>query len=97
MTVLMDFQDRAVRLTEERQQYIAGNEDADRWKKAIGGTLRKPTKVTEAFHHPKMRMFYRIYSKSVDDHNFYVVVKVRGYDMLVVTAFFGKKKLWGTP
>ncbi len=95
MTVLMDFQDRAVRLTEERQNHIAQADDPELWREAIRDTLCRPDKVEETFHHPELRLFYRIYTRTaVGQQNFHVVVKVRGYDMLVVTAFFGKDISW---
>ena len=96
MTVLMDFQDRAVRLTEDRHLHIAQADDPDLWEKAISDTLSRPDDVIETFHHPDLRLFYRIYSReAARGENFYVVVKVRGYDMLIVTAFFGKELSWG--
>ncbi len=96
MTVLMDFQDRAVRLTEERQNHIAQADDPDLWEKAISDTLGKPDEVIETFHHPELRLFYRVYSRAAAGRqNFYVIVKVRGFDMLIVTAFFGKDLSWG--
>lgn len=96
MHVLMDFQDRAIRLTEERQKHIAEFTESVANLAAIRETLRQPDVMTEAFHHPELRLFYRIYSRhSREERHFHVVVKVRGYDMLVVTAFFGKDINWG--
>ena len=96
MTVLMDFQDRAIRLTEERQQHIAQRDDPDEWLSAIKDTLREPDETEEAFHHPELRLYYRIYTRNLgDDLKFHVVVKVRGYDMLIVTALFGRGLNWG--
>jgi hypothetical protein len=95
MHVLMDFQDRAIRLTEERQKHIADFTEPAANLASIRETLRQPDVMTEAFHHPELRLYYRIYSRrSPDERNFHVVVKVRGYDMLVVTAFFGKQLQW---
>lgn len=96
MHVLMDFQDRAIRLTDERQKHIVEFTEPAADLSAIRSTLRQPDVMTEAFHHPELRLFYRIYSRRYpDERNFHVVVKVRGYDMLVVTAFFGKEVNWG--
>ena len=96
MTVLMDFQDRAVRLTSERQEHIAQLDDPDQWKREIEETLRQPDSMSEDFHHPRLRMYYRIYLREVDaERQFYVLVRVRGYDMLVVSAFFGRGFNWG--
>ena len=96
MTVLMDFQDRAIRLTEERHLHIAQADDPDLWERAISDTLSYPDDVIETFHHPDLRLFYRIYSReAARGEKFHVVVKVRGYDMLIVTAFFGKELSWG--
>jgi hypothetical protein len=96
MHVLMDFQDRAIRLTDERRRHIAECTEPTADLAAIRDTLARPEVMTEAFHHPELRLFYRIYSRrSPDERMFHVVVKVRGYDMLVVTAFFGKEMSWG--
>ena len=96
MHVLMDFQDRAIRLTDERRKHISQFTEATADLAAIRETLRQPEVMTEAFHHPELRLFYRIYSRrSSDERKFHVVVKVRGYDMLVVTAFFGTDLSWG--
>jgi len=98
MIVMMDFHGRSVRFTEERRRHIAEFGDRGESARAIGKTLLKPDVMTEAFHHPKLRLFYRIYSRRMPDkRNFHVVVKVRGYDMLVVTAFFGRGLKWGEP
>ncbi|RJP76854.1 MAG: hypothetical protein C4524_09470 [Candidatus Zixiibacteriota bacterium] len=96
MQVLMDFQDRAIRLTDERRRHIAGPADPRGVVQAIRDTLQHPDEMQEAFRHPQMRLFYRLYSHRMeDDRVFYVVVKVRGYDMLVVTAFYGRNFSWG--
>ena len=96
MTVLMDFQDRAIRLTKERQGHIASFEDPEQWTREIVETLRFPYSTSEAFQHPTQRLFYRIYSRYADgDRRFYVLVRVQGYDMLVVNAFFGNGLTWG--
>lgn len=96
MTVLMDFRDRAVRLTEERRRYIVQADNPDQWLGAIRDTLLEPDETAEAFHHPELRLYYRLYSRRIEkDLKFHVVVKVRGYDMLVVTAFFGRGITWG--
>jgi hypothetical protein len=92
----MDFQDRAIRLTDERQKHISEFTEPTAKVSLIQDTLSRPDVMTEAFHHPKLRLFYRIYSRrSHDERNFHVIVKVRGYDMLVVTAFFGNEISWG--
>jgi hypothetical protein len=91
MTVLLDFQDHAIRLTDERKRHIADFADPDVGLEVIRDTLARPDLMTEAFHHPELRLYYRIYTRrSQSGRNFHVVVKVRGYDMLVVTAFYSK-------
>lgn len=96
MIVLNDFRGRVVRFTEERQKHLAefGCEGSN--LQLIKQALANPDVMTEAFHHPRLRLFYRIYTRRIEHRNFHVVVKVRGYDMLVVTAFFGKGLAWGT-
>lgn len=96
MMVLNDFQERAIRLTDERRRHIREYTDPGIDVSAIRETLRRPDIMTEAFHHPELRLYYRIYSRrSNPDRSFHVVVKVRGYDMLVVTAFYGTSLFWG--
>jgi hypothetical protein len=95
MIVMMDFQDRAIRLTDERQRHITEYSDPALNVTSIREALRQPDVMTEAFHHPEIRLFYRIYTRRTTERNFHVVVKVRGYDMLVVTAFYGKGLSWG--
>ncbi len=96
MVVLMDFQDRAIRLTKERQKHITEFMEPAANLGTIRDTLLKPDVMTEAFHHPELRLFYRIYTRRLGEQsNFHVVVKVRGYDMLLVTAFHGKGFQWG--
>ena len=91
MTVLLDFQDHAVRLSDEHREHIADFADPDVGLRIIGDTLAHPDVMTEAFHHPELRLYYRIYTRrSQSGRNFHVVVKVRGYDMLVVTAFYSQ-------
>ncbi len=96
MIVLNDFQERAIRLTEERRRHIREYTDPEIGVRDIRETLSRPDIMTEAFHHPELRLYYRIYTRRTDqDRSFHVVVKVRGYDMLVVTAFYGKSLSWG--
>lgn len=96
MIVLNDFQERAIRLTDERRKHIREYTDPGIDVHAIRETLSRPDVMIEAFRHPQLRLYYRIYSRQTDqDRCFHVVVKVRGYDMLVVTAFYGKDLSWG--
>lgn len=92
----MDYRDRAIRLTDSRKMHIIRHEDPDLWVKTIGDVLKRPDDVKEDFHHPEYRMYYRIYSKKAQrNQDFCVVVMVRGYDMIVVTAFLGSRTSWG--
>ena len=91
MTVLLDFQDRAIRLTEDRKRHIAGFADPEIGMEIVRDTLVHPDIMTEAFHHPELRLHYRIYTRrSQSGRNFHVVVRVHGFDMIVVTAFFSR-------
>ncbi|MBU0519845.1 hypothetical protein KJ564_13015 [bacterium] len=96
MKVFMDYRDRAVRLTDSRKLHIVQDDDPDIWVQTIGDALQQPDDVKEDFHHPEVRMFYRIYTKKAQQNQgFHVVVKVRGYDMIVVTAFLARGMSWG--
>jgi hypothetical protein len=96
MTVLLDFQDRAIRLTEDRKRHIAGFADPDIGMEFVREALVHPDIMTEAFHHPELRLHYRIYTRrSQSGRNFHVIVKVRGYEMLIVTAFYSHRLFEG--
>lgn len=97
MTVLHDYQGRAVRLTSERLSHIPEHPEMAGLEQAIAATLRAPSLVIQSLSDPASALHYRFYlGTRVGDKWLCVVVKFSTLDTFVLTAYLTDKPKRGT-
>lgn len=100
MRILIDFEGRAIRLTEERLAHILERPEMRGMENRIEETVRSPERVLESQGDPQARLYYRMYAATkVGDKHLCVVVKVADNDAFVLTAYLmsrpaGGRQLW---
>jgi hypothetical protein len=96
MTILSDYQDRPVRLTEERLTHILLHSEMIGMESAIVETLKNPQLVRQSRSDNAVALIYRFYSQtSIGSKWLCVVVKYLVRDSFVVTAYFTNKPKQG--
>jgi hypothetical protein len=86
---LADYEGRRVRLTEERLAHIREHPELERNADKIGETLARPDVVVRSRSDAEARLYYKHYTAlSIGDKYLCVVVKFKGADAFVVTAYF---------
>jgi hypothetical protein len=86
--LLQDHAGLNIRLTDERLQHIMEHPEMADLERAIGDTLARPEQVIESLSDPQARLYYRWYvGTRVGDKHLCVVVKIRGDDAFVLTAY----------
>ena len=100
MRILHDYQGLAIRLTDERLAHILEHPEMHGMEAAIGETLSHPQQVVQSFSDPEARLYYRHYvGTRVGNKWLSVVVKVKGGDAFILTAYLTDKikqgvRLW---
>jgi hypothetical protein len=88
MQVLIDYEGRAIRLTDERLEHILEHPEMRGMEERIPETLRNPERVLESPSDARARLYYRFYVGTlVGDKHLCVVVKVADNDAFVLTAY----------
>ncbi len=88
MRVFKDFEGKTIRLTTERFAHIREHPEMRGLVKQIKETLTRPLKVVQSSSDSEVRLYYRFYfSTKVGDKYLCVVVKLRGDDAFVLTAY----------
>jgi hypothetical protein len=88
MQTLVDYEGRAIRLTDERLAHILEHPEMRDMQHRIPETLRTPEKVVESVSDARARLYYRFYVGTiVGDKHLCVVVKVTDNDAFVLTAY----------
>jgi len=92
MLTLIDYQNRQVRLTDERLTHILNHPEMVGMESLITDTLQKPQLVRRSRSDDSVKLFYRFYSRTViGDKWLSVVVKYLVGDAFIVTAYFTDK------
>jgi hypothetical protein len=92
MRILQDFQDRAVRLTDERLRHILEHPEMANLESAVAETLRFPQLVIQSRADDATALCYRFYiGTKVGDKWLCVVVKYDREDAFVLTAYLTDK------
>ena len=92
MKVLTDFQDRVVRLTDERLAHILEHPEMRSMQVALEETVQHPTVVFESEIDSAVQLNYRFYfGTRVGDKWLCVVVKYAQEDAFVLTAYLTDK------
>lgn len=91
-SVLIDYQDRQVRLTDERLEHILAHPEMVGMETLIAETLRYPQLVRQSLSDETAELYYRFYTQTrIGDKWLCVVVKYLQDDAFVVTAYFTDK------
>lgn len=92
MAILPDYQDRLVRLTEERLAHILTHPEMIGMEPRIADTLKRPQLVRKSRSDDSAELFYRFYKQmEIGDKWLCVVVKYLEDDAFIVTAYFTDK------
>ena len=97
MKVLVDFQGRAIRLTDGRLAHILEHPEMQGMEQAIHDTLLTPARVVQSLSDPGAKLYYRFYVGTVvGDKYLCVVVKFDADDAFVLTAYLTDEIKQGT-
>jgi hypothetical protein len=97
MPALRDYEGRQIRLTEERWVHISEHPEMVGMRAAVEETLASPEIVVESLSDREARLYYRFYHRTVVGGKYLcAVVKVRGDDAFVVTAYLTDQVKRGT-
>ncbi|WP_126147243.1 hypothetical protein [Synechococcus elongatus] len=89
MPILIDYQNREVRLTEERLAHILRHPEMVGMETQIADTLKNPQLVRQSRSDESVGLFYRFYTQTaIGDKWLCVVVKYLCDDAFIVTAYF---------
>ena len=92
MQRLIDFQDREIRLTDERRQHILEHPEMMEMDTEIERTLWKPEQVRRSRTDPTVVLYYRYYTETIVGNKWLcVVVKLLIDDAFVITAYLTDK------
>lgn len=92
MPILLDYQNREVRLTEERLAHILDHPEMVGMEAQITETLKHPQLVRQSRSDESAALFYRFYTQTaIGDKWLCVVVKYLPDDAFIVTAYFTDK------
>ncbi len=92
MPILLDYQNKEVRLTEERLAHILGHPEMVGMEAQITETLKHPQLVRQSRSDESIALFYRFYTQTaIGDKWLCVVVKYLSDDAFIVTAYFTDK------
>jgi hypothetical protein len=92
MPILVDYQNRQVRLTEERLAHILTHPEMVDMESQIADTLKNPQLVRKSRSDDSAELFYRFYTQLViGDKWLCIVVKYLPDDAFIVTAYFTDK------
>lgn len=89
MQILYDYKGVAVRLTDERLNHILEHPEMTLQRESIAQTIKDPEIVIQSLSDENTHLYYRFYQKlTIGAKYLCVVVKSRGEDAFVVTAYF---------
>ena len=97
---IVDYANRAVRLTDERLLHIYEHPEMSGQERRIRETLEKPDAVVTSHKDSSVHIYYRHYARSpVGSKQLMVAVKILEQDAFVITAFFtneveGDEQIW---
>ena len=98
MQVLVDYQDRRIRLTDERLAHILKHPEMASMEAELNRTLKSPEIVRLSKSDAEIALYYRFYTDTrVGDKWLCVVVKFLVEDAFILTAYFTDKPKQGGP
>lgn len=88
MKILRDFEGRSIRLTDERLKHVLDHPEMAGMTQAIAETLLPSQKVVQSLSDSEAHLYYRFYfCTRVGDKYLCVILKIRGEDAFVLTAY----------
>jgi hypothetical protein len=92
MPILFDYQNRQVRLTEERLAHILTHPEMVSMEAKIADTLKNPQLVRQSRSDDSTALLYRFYTQTaIGDKWLCIVVKYLLDDAFIITAYFTDK------
>ena len=92
MPILLDYQNREIRLTEERLAHILDHPEMVGMEAQITETLKHPQLVRQSRSDESAALFYRFYTQTaIGEKWLCVVVKYLSDDAFIITAYFTDK------
>ena len=89
MIILLDYQGRQVRLTEERLAHLLTHPEMVGMEGQIAATLKQPQLVRKSRSDDSVSLFYRFHTQTmIGDKWLCVVVKYLADDAFIVTSYF---------
>jgi len=96
MITLRDFNNRAIRLTDERLAHILEHSEMQGQEQRIAETLLTPDAVILSHHDSTVHLYHRLFEETPITRKYLVVaVKYLEQDAFVITAFFTDKEKKG--
>ena len=102
MKIFIDYEGRAVRLSDERLAHILEHPEMTGMLDKIEETLARPERALESLSDPEAHLYYRLYLGTlVGNKHLCVVVKLAQNDAFVLTSYLvakpmGGRQLWPT-
>lgn len=97
MALLVDYEGRAIRLTDERWAHISEHPEMTGMRQQLEETLRSPEAVVQSLGDPEARLYYRFYQRTLVGGKYLtVVVKFSNADAFVVTTYLTDRIKKGT-
>lgn len=88
MTLLKDYRNLSLRLTDERKKHILEHPEMLSMFDTIEQTLIHPEKVIQSLSDPTVQLYYRFYRNTVvGDKHLCVIVKRNQEDAFILTAY----------
>ena len=88
MTILKDYRNLSIRLTDERNRHILEHPEMISMFDSIAQTLSHPEKVIQSLSDPTVQLYYRFYRDTfVGNKHLCVIVKRNQDDAFLLTAY----------
>ncbi|HBC42588.1 MAG TPA: hypothetical protein DCZ88_12015 [Pseudanabaena sp.] len=92
MAILTDYQNRQIRLTEERLQHILDHPEMVDMRSQLEIVLQTPEVVRQSSSDSKVYLYYRFYEQTIVGAKWLcVVIKDNSNDAFVITAYLTDK------
>jgi len=92
MAILTDYQNRQIRLTEERLQHILDHPEMVDMRSQLEIVLQTPEVVRQSRSDSKVYLYYRFYEQTIVGAKWLcVVIKDNSNDAFVITAYLTDK------
>ena len=91
MEILTDYQNRQIRLTEERLQHIFDHPEMLDMRFQLEIVLQTPEVVRQSRSDSRVYLYYRFYEQTIVGAKWFVVIKDNSDDAFIITAYLTDK------